>query len=256
MTKVVILAGGYGTRLSEYTVNIPKPMVQIGNMPMIEHIMNHYSYYGFKEFIICLGYKQNVIKDYFINYNKVNNDLFLDLKRNTIDIINELKKDWKISLIDTGLDTKTGGRLKRIRDYLNDETFLLTYGDGLSNINLKKIYKFHQSQNKSITIAAVRPQARFGELEIIRDSVIAFQEKPQLKQGRINGGFFVVEPKFIDYINGDEEMLETHPMQRAIKNNDVAAYETDSFWRCVDSKRDLDYVQKLWEEGNAKWAIY
>ena len=255
MTKVVILAGGYGTRLSEYTVNIPKPMVQIGNMPMIEHIMNHYSLYGFKEFIICLGYKQHVIKDYFINYNRVNNDLLLDLKENTIDIINELKKDWKISLIDTGLDTKTGGRLKRIRDYLEDETFFLTYGDGLSNINLKKTYTFHQSHKKSITIAAVRPQARFGELEIIQDAVVSFQEKPQLKQGRINGGFFVVEPKFIDYIDGDEEMLETFPIQRAIKNNDVAAYETDSFWRCVDSKRDLDYVQKLWEEGNAKWAI-
>ena len=255
MTKVVILAGGYGTRLSEYTSSIPKPMVQIGNMPMIEHIMNHYSSYGFKEFIICLGYKQDVIKDYFINYNKFKNDLLLDLKKNTTEIINELKKDWKISLIDTGLDTKTGGRLKRIREYLQDETFLLTYGDGLSNINLNKKIQFHKSQGKSITISAVRPQARFGELEIREGSVLSFQEKPQLKQGRINGGFFVVEPRFIDYIKTDDEMLETNPIQRAIENNDVAAYETDSFWRCVDSKRDLDYVQKLWDEGNAKWAI-
>ena len=255
MTKVVILAGGYGTRLSEYTSSIPKPMVQIGNMPMIEHIMNHYSSYGFKEFIVCLGYKQDVIKDYFINYNRLKNDLLLDLKKNTTEIINELKKDWKISLIDTGLDTKTGGRLKRIREYLQDETFLLTYGDGLSNINLNKKIQFHKSQGKSITISAVRPQARFGELEIREGSVLSFQEKPQLKQGRINGGFFVVEPRFIDYIKTDDEMLETNPIQRAIENNDVAAYETDSFWRCVDSKRDLDYVQKLWDEGNAKWAI-
>ena len=255
MTKVVILAGGYGTRLSEYTSSIPKPMVQIGNMPMIEHIMNHYSSYGFKEFIVCLGYKQDVIKDYFINYNRLKNDLLLDLKKNTTEIINELRKDWKISLIDTGLDTKTGGRLKRIREYLQDETFLLTYGDGLSNINLNKKIQFHKSQGKSITISAVRPQARFGELEIREGSVLSFQEKPQLKQGRINGGFFVVEPRFIDYIKTDDEMLETNPIQRAIENDDVAAYETDSFWRCVDSKRDLDYVQKLWDEGNAKWAI-
>ena len=165
------------------------------------------------------------------------------------------KKDWKISLIDTGLDTKTGGRLKRVKHLLGKETFLMTYGDGLSNINLLKKIDFHKIHNKSLTISAVRPQARFGELQISDGLIKSFKEKPQLKQGRINGGFFVVEPRFINYIDGDQDMLETKPMQRAIKNNDLAAYETDAFWRCVDSKRDLEYVQNLWETGKAKWVI-
>ena len=255
MTKVVILAGGYGTRLSEYTVDIPKPMVPIGDIPMIEHIMNYYSSYGFKEFILCLGYKQEVIKDYFINYNNSTSNIFLDLGQNKIELFGNLKKDWKVNLINTGLDTKTGGRLKRVREYLNNDTFLLTYGDGLSNIDIFKEIEFHKNQNKALTVSAVRPQARFGELEIENGVLKSFQEKPQLKQGRINGGFFVVEPRFIDYIESDNDMLETLPMQKAINNNDVAAYETDAFWRCVDSKRDLEYVQKLWLEGKAKWVI-
>ena len=255
MTKVIILAGGYGTRLSEYTSNIPKPMVPIGGIPMIEHIMNHYSFYGFTEFIICLGYKQHIIKDYFVNYNYSNNDIHIDLGSNKIQIFDKKRKDWKISLIDTGLDTKTGGRLKRVKHLLGKETFLMTYGDGLSNINLLKKIDFHKIHNKSLTISAVRPQARFGELQISDGLIKSFKEKPQLKQGRINGGFFVVEPRFINYIDGDQDMLETKPMQRAIKNNDLAAYETDAFWRCVDSKRDLEYVQNLWETGKAKWVI-
>ena len=255
MTKVIILAGGYGTRLSEYTSNIPKPMVPIGGIPMIEHIMNHYSFYGFTEFIICLGYKQNIIKDYFVNYNYSSNDLHIDLASDEIQIFDKKRKDWKISLIDTGLDTKTGGRLKRVKHLLGKETFLMTYGDGLSNINLLKKIDFHKIHNKSLTISAVRPQARFGELQISDGLIKSFKEKPQLKQGRINGGFFVVEPRFINYIDGDQDMLETKPMQRAIKNNDLAAYETDAFWRCVDSKRDLEYVQNLWETGKAEWVI-
>ena len=254
MTKVVILAGGYGTRLSEYTENIPKPMVSIGGIPMISN-MNYYSSYGFNEFIICLGYKQEVIKDYFINYNSLKSNIFLDLEKNKIEVFGDFKKRWKINLIDTGLDTKTGGRLKRIREYLKNETFLLTYGDGLSNINIFEELEFHKIHQKSLTMSAVRPQARFGELEINNGKLISFQEKPQLKQGRINGGFFVVEPRFIDYIKSDNDMLETLPMQRAIDNNDVAAYETDAFWRCVDSKRDLEYVRKLFQEGKAKWVI-
>ena len=252
--KVVILAGGYGTRLSEYTSNIPKPMLEIGGIPMIEHIMNHYDYYGFRDFIICLGYKQNIIKNYFFNFNYTTNDICINTKDNVVNFLNKPKKEWKINLIDTGIDTKTGGRLKRIKKFLNNETFLLTYGDGLSNINLLNKINFHRKHNKSLTMSAVRPQARFGELEIENNSIISFQEKPQLKQGRINGGFFVVEPRFIDYIDGDEDMLEKRPMQKAINNNDVAAYETDEFWRCVDSKRDLEYVQALWEKGQAKWV--
>tara|TARA_B100000886_G_scaffold336817_1_gene296322 strand:+ start:2027 stop:2794 length:768 start_codon:yes stop_codon:yes gene_type:complete len=255
MTKVVILAGGYGTRLSEYTVNIPKPMVSIGGIPMIEHIMNYYSYYGFNDFIICLGYKQEIIKNFFINFNTMNNDIYIDLENNSSKLISNSRKNWKINLIDTGLDTMTGGRLKRVKKFIGEKTFLLTYGDGLSNINLPEEIEFHRRHKKALTLSAVRPQARFGELEISNGFVKSFQEKPQLKQGRINGGFFVVEPRFLDYINGDDEMLETKPMQRAIKNNDIAAYETDAFWRCIDSKRDLDYVNNLWKSGKAQWVI-
>tara|TARA_B100000242_G_C43019004_1_gene474088 strand:+ start:288 stop:1052 length:765 start_codon:yes stop_codon:yes gene_type:complete len=251
--KVVILAGGYGTRLSEYTESIPKPMVEIGGIPMIEHIMNHYSNYGFKEFIICLGYKQEIIKDYFLNYNLRNSDISVDLNSGKCSLIKATKKDWKVNLIQTGLTTKTGGRVKKIKNLISEKKFFLTYGDGLSNINLNELLNFHESKKKSLTISAFKPQARFGELEITNGNVDSFQEKPQLKQGRINGGFFVVEKSFIDYIKNENEMLEVEPIKRAIKDNEVAAFETDNFWRCVDSKRDLDYVRNLWDKGNAPW---
>ena len=253
--KVVILAGGFGTRLSEYTENIPKPMVEIGGIPMIEHIMNHYSRYGHKQFIICLGYKQEIIKDYFLNYNLRNSDIRIDLSTGESTLIKAQKKDWEVSLIQTGLSTKTGGRVKKIKDLISEEDFFLTYGDGLSNINLNKLLDFHAIKNKSITMSAVKPQARFGELEITDGNVDSFQEKPQLKQGRINGGFFVVKRKFIDYIHNDDEMLELNPIKRAIEQKDVAAYITDEFWRCVDSKRDLEYVKNLWKKGNAPWIV-
>lgn len=251
--KVVILAGGFGTRLSEYTEKIPKPMVNIGGIPMIEHIMNHYSRYGFKKFIICLGYKQEIIKDYFINYNLRNSDIRVDLKSGECSLLKALKKDWEVNLIQTGLATKTGGRVKKIKHLISEKNFFLTYGDGLSNIDLSKLLEFHKKKKKSITISAFKPQARFGELEITNGTVDSFQEKPQLKQGRINGGFFVVEKSFFDYIENDDEMLELDPIKRAIEEKQVSAYETDAFWRCVDSKRDLDYMRNLWEEGNAPW---
>ena len=253
--KVVILAGGFGTRLSEYTDKIPKPMVDIGGIAMIEHIMNHYFKYGFKEFIICLGYKHEIIKDYFINYNLRNSDISIDLKSSKYTYLKQTKKDWKINLIQTGLSTMTGGRIKKIQDYIKEERFLLTYGDGLSNINIEKLIKFHKEKGKAITISAFKPQARFGELEILDGNVESFEEKPQLTQGRINGGYFVVEKKFIEYIKSYNEMLEVEPIKRAIKDKEVAAYETDEFWRCVDSKRDLDYVRKIWDQGNAPWIV-
>ncbi len=253
--KVVILAGGFGTRLSEYTDKIPKPMVEIGGIPIIEHIMNHYSKYGFNEFIICLGYKQEIIKDYFVNYNLRNSDISVDLSTGDCSFLKASKKEWIVNLIQTGFKTKTGGRVKKIRHLITDNSFLLTYGDGLSSININKLIEFHKKKGKSITISAFKPQARFGELEISNGEVESFQEKPQLKQGRINGGFFVVEKKFIEYICNVNEMLEVEPIQRAINNNDVAAYETDDFWRCVDSKRDLDYIKMLWEDGNAPWIV-
>ncbi len=251
--KVVILAGGFGTRISEYTHKIPKPMIEIGGLPIIEHIMNHYSCYGFNEFIICLGYKQEVIKDYFINYNLRNSDLCVDLSSGVFTSLRSSKKNWKVNLIQTGLKTKTGGRVKKISNLITEDNFLLTYGDGISNINLNKLIDFHKSKGKSITISAFKPQARFGELEIKNGEVESFQEKPQLKQGRINGGFFVVEKRFFKYINSFFEMLEVEPIQRAINNNDVAAYETDEFWRCIDSKRDLEFIQNIWDKGNAPW---
>ncbi len=253
--KVVILAGGFGTRLSEYTDKIPKPMVDIGGIPMIEHIMNHYSRYGFNEFILCLGYKQEIIKDYFINYNSRKNNISIDLNSGSILNLEESKKDWKVNLIQTGYSTMTGGRVKKIKDLLSEDNFLLTYGDGLSNINIKQLIDFHKKKGKAITVSAFKPQARFGELEISDGNVESFKEKPQLTQGRINGGFFVVETKFIKYIHDYSEMLEVEPIQRAIKDKEVAAYETDEFWRCVDSKRDLDYVRNLWEKGNAPWIV-
>ena len=253
--KVVILAGGYGTSLSEYTDKIPKPMVDIGGIPMIEHIMNHYSSYGFKEFILCLGYKQEIIKDYFVNYHSRNSDILIDLESGQYSLLNKNKNDWKINLIQTGLETKTGGRVKKIKDLILEKNFLLTYGDGLSNININKLIDFHNKKGKAITISAFKPQARFGELEINNGEVESFQEKPQLKQGRINGGFFVVEKRFINYIKSFNEMLEVEPIKRAIDNKDVAAYETNEFWRCVDSKRDLDFVRSLWEKGDASWIV-
>ena len=253
--KVVILAGGFGTRLSEYTDKIPKPMVDIGGIPMIEHIMNHYSHYGFNEFILCLGYKQEIIKEYFINYNFRKNNISIDLKSGNIINLEESKRDWKVNLIQTGYSTMTGGRVRKIKDLIYEDNFLLTYGDGLSNINIKKLIDFHKKKGKSITVSAFKPQARFGELEISNGNVESFKEKPQLTQGRINGGFFVVEKKFLNYIKDYSEMLEVEPIQRAIEEKEVAAYETDEFWRCVDSKRDLDYVRNLWEQGNAPWIV-
>tara|TARA_A100001388_G_scaffold275835_1_gene262168 strand:+ start:2875 stop:3639 length:765 start_codon:yes stop_codon:yes gene_type:complete len=253
--KVVILAGGFGTRLSEYTDKIPKPMVEIGEFPMIEHIMNHYSNYGFKEFILCLGYKQEIIKDYFINYNLRKSDICVDLKSGKSSLLKGSQRDWKINLIQTGFSTMTGGRVKKIRNLISEDSFLLTYGDGLSNINIHKLIEFHRKKAKAITISAFKPQARFGELEINNGEVESFQEKPQLKQGRINGGFFVVEKRFIDYIDNFNEMLEVEPIQRAIREKDVAAYETEDFWRCVDSKRDLEFVRNLWNKGNAPWTV-
>ena len=221
--KVVILAGGFGTRLSEYTDSIPKPMVPIGNKPIIEHIMNIYANYGHKEFYIALGYKGEVIKNYFKNF----------------------KKDWKINLIETGSDTYTGGRLKRLKKYLSDETFLLTYGDGLSNINLKKLLKFHKKNKKIVTLTAVRPPARFGALKIKGNKVIYFKEKSKLDEGWINGGFFVMEPKIFKFIKGDKTFLEREPLENISKKKKLIAFKHSGFWQCMDTKRDKDLLEKI-----------
>ena len=220
--KVVILAGGYGTRLPEYTKSIPKPMVKINGKPILIHIINHYLKYGYDNFYIALGYKSNEIKKFF----------------------HKKKLNFKINLINTGLKTMTGGRLKRLKKILGNETFLLTYGDGVSNVNLDKLVKFHKKNKKLITLTAVRPPARFGAIKISGNKVKTFKEKSKLDEGWINGGFFVVEPKFLNFIKGDNTFLEREPPERASKNNQLLAFKHNGFWQCMDTKRDKDFLEK------------
>ncbi len=229
--KVVILAGGFGTRLSEYTDSIPKPMVPIGNKPIIEHIMGIYAHYGHKEFYIALGYKGEIIKDYFKNF----------------------KKDWKINLIETGADTYTGGRLKRLEKYLSKETFLLTYGDGLSNIDINKLIEFHESHKKIVTISAVRPPARFGSLRLSGSDVLKFKEKTQLGESWINGGFFVINPEFFKFLKDDKSVLESKPLETVTELKQIKAYKHEGFWQCMDHKLDKDLLDKMVEENKATW---
>ncbi len=220
--KVVILAGGLGTRLSEYTHSIPKPMIDIRGKPMIYYIMKHFSKYGFNEFYLALGYKKEIVKKYF--------------KNNSF--------GWKINLIDTGKKTMTGGRLKRLTKYLKKEKFFLTYGDGISNVNLKKLLKFHNDNNKLVTLTAVRPPARFGAVKLKGNLVKYFKEKSKLDEGWINGGFFVMEPKFLKYINDDKTFLERKPLEKMFKKKQLVAYRHSGFWQCVDTKRDLDFIKE------------
>ncbi len=221
--KVVILAGGFGTRLSEYTHSIPKPMITIKGKPILYHIMKHYSKYGFNNFYIALGYKGQIIKNFF--------------KKNSF--------GWNIKMVETGKKTMTGGRLKRLKKYLKNEKFLLTYGDGLSNVNIKKLVKFHEKNNKLVTLTAVRPPARFGAIKLKGDYVTYFKEKSKLDEGWINGGFFVIEPKFIDLIKNDKTFLEREPLEKAFLKKQLVAYRHNSFWQCVDTKRDLDLLRKI-----------
>ena len=228
--KVVILAGGFGTRLPEYTDTIPKPMIKIGEQPILEHIMNSYSKFDFKEFIIALGYKGELIKEHFKSH----------------------KNKWKVNLVDTGQNTMTGGRLKRLKKYL-DDTFLLTYGDGLSNINLKELLEFHKKNKKIVTVSAVRPPARFGFIKFKDDKVLSFKEKSKLDVGWINGGFFVMEPKFLDYIKGDSTYLEREPLEKIAKEGNMCAYKHAGFWQCMDTLRDKIVLEELIKEGNHPW---
>ena len=222
--KIVLLAGGLGTRLGEYTKTVPKPMIDISGKPLLVRIMELYSHYGFKDFYVALGYKGNVIKKYFKN-NKF--------------------KDWKVSLINTGSKTMTGGRLKRMQKYIGNETFMMTYGDGVSNVNLKKLLKFHKKNKKLVTLTAVRPPARFGAIKIDGKNVKYFKEKSKLDEGWINGGFFVIEPKFFKYIKNDNTFLEKEPMEKVAKKRQLLAYKHKDFWHCVDTKRDKDNLEKI-----------
>ena len=230
--KVVILAGGFGTRLSEYTDSIPKPMVPIAGIPIIEHIMTHYSNYGHNEFFIALGYKGEVIKNHFKNSKK---------------------KNWNIHSIDTGSDTLTGGRLKRLESYLNKESFLLTYGDGISDININDLIQFHKNHKKIVTISAVRPPARFGSLSLDGSDVLKFKEKTQLGESWINGGFFVINPPFFKFLEGDSSVLEKKPLETVTKLRQIKAFRHEGFWQCMDHKLDKDYLEQLILEKKAPW---
>lgn len=252
--KVVILAGGFGTRLAEYTNIIPKPMLEIGGKPILWHIMNIYSSYGFKDFVLALGYKSEVVKEYFLNYYALNNDFEVDLENGKISYINEISRGWKIKLIDTGLNTMTGGRVKRLQKVIGDETFMLTYGDAVADVNIAELLKFHKLNGKKSTVTAVHPVARFGELEINgAHEVRSFKEKPQVNQGWINGGFFVFEPHIFDLISDDSTVLEKEPLETLADENELVAFKHDGYWQCMDTARDRENLESIWNTGNAPW---
>jgi glucose-1-phosphate cytidylyltransferase len=252
--KVIILAGGYGTRLSEYTEIIPKPMVLIGNKPIIWHIMKTYAAFGHKEFVVALGYKADIIKNYFLSYRAINSDFSVDLSSGAVTPHLLDTVDWKVSLIDTGETTMTGGRVRRLREFIGNERCMITYGDGLADIDIHALEDFHTSHGKLVTVSAVRPAARFGELELNEGQVLHFQEKPQLKDGWINGGFFVIEPEFFKLIDGDQTMLEREPLELASAQGELMAYRHEGFWHCMDTKRDNELLQGIWGSGAAPWT--
>ncbi|KAA0257625.1 glucose-1-phosphate cytidylyltransferase [Deferribacter autotrophicus] len=254
--KVVILAGGFGTRLSEETDIKPKPMVEIGGKPILWHIMKIYSHYGFNDFIICLGYKGYVIKEYFANYFLHMSDVTIDLKNNQIDVHNVKAESWKVTLVDTGLSTMTGGRIKRIKDYVGNKPFMLTYGDGVGNINIKELLEFHRRHGKYATLTAVQPSGRFGSLDLEESQVKAFKEKPKGDGAWINGGFFVLEPQIFNYIKGDETIWEREPLENLAKEGQLMAYKHVGFWKPMDTLRDKRELESLWQSGNPPWKVW
>lgn len=243
--KVVLLAGGFGTRLAEYTESIPKPMVPIGGRPILWHIMQHYAAYGHKDFYLALGYKAQVVKEYFLNYRALNADFTVNLQTGAVTPHQLDEVDWRVTLVDTGSQTMTGGRVKRMEPFIVNETFLLTYGDGVANVDLEALLAFHRKHGKLVTVTAVRPTARFGELELNDHRVTSFQEKPQVHEGWINGGFFVMEPGFFELIDNDQTILERSPLERAAQAGELVAFQHQGFWQCMDTKRDRDNLETL-----------
>jgi glucose-1-phosphate cytidylyltransferase len=251
--KVAILAGGFGTRLSEYTDAIPKPMVEIGGIPIVCHIMQSYASYGFNNFYLALGYKAGLIKDFFLNYSLRNSNFTISMGNGKIDVFDKNKIEWNVSLVDTGTNSMTGGRLKRMQNIIGNKTFMATYGDGVSNIDLRKLLNFHKSHGKIATVSAVHPAARFGELEISNSSVINFSEKPQMNQGWINGGFFVFEPEIFDLIENDSTVLEQYPMEQLSSMGELMAYKHEGFWQCMDTRRDKALLDDMYSRNCAPW---
>lgn len=255
--KVAILAGGVGTRLVEETQIKPKPMVEIGGRPILWHIMEHYAAYGFNQFVIALGYKGEMIKKYIVDYCHLNSDLAVNLRTGTVRTNGGSRRDWLVELIDTGQPTLTGGRIKRLQPYLDNQTFMLTWGDGVSDVNLTKLLEFHRSHGKLATMTAVRPPARFGHLQINGNGrVKEFSEKPQTAEGWINGAFFVLEPGIFDYIEGDMTPWERGPMEGLARDGQLMAYTHTSFWQCMDTLRDKVLLEELWQSGKAPWKIW
>ena len=256
--KAVILAGGFGTRISEESAYKPKPMVEIGEMPILWHIMKGYSAHGINEFIICAGYKQHVIKEWFADYILHTSDVTFDFTRGNEMIVHDMRaENWKVTVVDTGLNTMTGGRVRRVRDYIGDEPFMLTYGDGVSNINIGELVKFHQSHGKLVTMSAYNAGQRFGVLDIgVDGQVREFREKTQGDGNMINIGFMVCQPEFTDYIDGDGTILEREPLERAARDGQLMAFRHTGFWQCMDTVREKKQLEKLWASGKAPWKVW
>ena len=253
--KAVILAGGLGTRISEETQVKPKPMIEIGGMPILWHIMKIYSAYDINDFVICCGYKGYMVKEYFANYFLHMSDVTFDVKNNKMEVHRKFAEPWKVTLVDTGLQTMTGGRLKRVKDYL-ESTFCFTYGDGLGDIDLSKLIKFHKEKNTIATVTSVQPPGRFGLLNIEGDKISKFLEKPSGDGNWINGGFFVLEPKVFDYLEDDSTIWEREPLEKLAKVGQLSVYKHTNFWQPLDTLRDKDYLEKLWASGKAPWKIW
>ena len=254
--KVVILAGGIGSRISEESVVRPKPLIEIGGMPIIWHIMKIYSSYGFKDFIICCGYKGYLIKEFFSNYFLHSSDLTIDLENDKIIYHQKKKESWKITLVDTGENTSTGGRIKKIKKFITEENFCLTYGDGVSAVNIKKLVNFHIKNKKKATLIAVKPQGRFGSLKLKGNKVEQFLEKPLGDGGWVNGGFFVLNKNIFDYIRSEKTIWEREPLERLSKNNQLISYKFNGFWYAMDTLKDKNYLENLWSSGKAPWKIW
>ncbi len=255
--RVVILAGGLGTRLAEETSVKPKPMVEIGGHPILWHIMHIYAHHGLRQFMVALGYKGEVVKDYFLRYHPTNSDITVNLCTGAVEYHSRPAMDWEVRLIDTGHNTLTGGRILRLEPHLRPEgTFLVTYGDGVADVNISDLLDFHRSQGRIATVTAVRPPARFGTMVFDGDRVKEFKEKPQTEEGWINGGFFVFEPEVFDYLRDDDTILEADPLERLARDGELIAYRHEGFWQCMDTLRDKNRLQSLWESGTAPWKVW
>lgn len=254
--KVVILAGGLGTRLSEESVNKPKPMVEVGDYPILWHIMKIYSHYGYNDFVILLGYKGHMVKDYFMNYAFRHADVSLDMAAGQVNLINSQSEPWKITFLETGLGTMTGGRIRYAQPFTKEEPFFLTYGDGVSNVNIDTLLSSHQTSGKSVTMTAVRPTPRFGGLHFNdQQELLSFKEKPQTGEGWINGGFFICEPDIYNYLSSDQDVLEQQPLERLLADGKLGAYQHPGFWQCMDTIREKQYLNELWN-SEAPWKVW